>query len=124
MPVIVPAVGNCEIVTCADISWAQLVVVTVVLRILSIPLGRDDEATTSDAVLGRNNVVVIGGDAHVRTWESDRYSLSFTGWKSIGIFLVSTALATDLEPGKVGVWPHLRMGAFHLASIANSNRQS
>ena len=100
-----------------------MVKVTVILRILSVPLCRDDEATTSDAVLGRNNVVVIGGNAHVRTWESDRYSLSFTGWKSIGIFLVSTALATDLEAREIGVWPHLRMGAFHLASIANCDGQ-
>ena len=124
MPVIAPACGSWVIVTCADISWAQLVIVTVILRILSISFSRDDEATTSDTVLGSDKVVVIGGDAHVRTWESDRYSLSFTGWKSIGIFLVSTALTTDLETGEIGVWSHLRMGAFHLASIANSNRQS
>ena len=99
-----------------------MVVVTVILRILSISFSRDDEATTSDAVLGRDNVVVIGGDAHVRTWESDRYSLSFTGWKSIGIFLVSTALATHLEAGEVGVWPHLVVVALHLATITDRYR--
>ena len=96
MPVIAPAVGSWVIVTCADILWAQLVKVTVVLRILSVTLGRDDKATTSDTVLGSDNVVVIGGNAHVRTWESDRYSLSFSGWKSIGIFLISAPLPTDL----------------------------
>jgi len=74
--------------------------------------------------LGSDNVVVIGGNAHVRTWESDRYSLSFTGWKSIGIFLIGAVLPTDLETGEVRIWSHLRMGALHLASIANSNRQS
>jgi len=118
----VPADGNCVIVTCADISWAQLVKVTVVLRILSVSFCRDDEATTSDAVLGRDDVVVIGGNAHVRTWESDRYSLSFTGWKSIGIFLVSTTLTTDLEPGEVWVGSHFRVGTFHFASVTNCNR--
>ena len=100
-----------------------MVKVTVVLRILSISFSRDDEATTSDALLCRDKVVVIGGDAHVRTWESDRYSLSFTGWKSIGIFFVSTALATHLEPGEVGVWPHLVMGTLHLAPIAYRDGQ-
>jgi len=122
VPVIAPAVGNCVIVTCADILWAQLVIVTVVLRGLSISFSRDDEATTSDAVLGRDKVVVIGGDAHVRTWESDRYSLSFTGWKSIGIFLVSAPLATHLEAGEVRVWPHLVVVALHLATITDRYR--
>jgi hypothetical protein len=99
-----------------------LVKVTVVLRILSITLSRDDKATTSDTVLGRNNVVVIGGDAHVRTRESDRYSLSFSGWKSIGIFLVGTALPTDLQAGEIRVWSHLVMVALHLATITDRYR--
>jgi hypothetical protein len=99
-----------------------LVIVTVILRRLSITFSRDDEATTSDAILRSNNVVVIGGNAHVRTWESDRYSLSFSGWKSIGIFLVGTALPTDLETGEVRVWSHLIMVALHLATITDRYR--
>jgi hypothetical protein len=99
-----------------------LVIVTVVLRILSVSFSRDDEATTSDAILGRNKVVVIGGDAHVRTRESDRYSLSFSGWKSIGIKLICTALATHLEAGEIRVWPHLVMGTLHLATITDRYR--
>jgi len=74
--------------------------------------------------LGSDNVVVIGGNAHVRTWESDRYSLSFSGWKSIGIFLICTVLPTDLETGEVWVRSHLIMGALHPAPIANCNRKS
>jgi len=66
--------------------------------------------------------VVIGGNAHVRTWESDRYSLSFTGWKSIGIFLIGTALPTDLETGEVRVRSHLVMVALHLATITDRYR--
>jgi len=99
-----------------------LVVVTVILRRLSITFGRDDEATTSDTVLGSDNVVVIGGNAHVRTWESDRYSLSFSGWKSIGIFLIGTALPTDLEAGEVRVRSHLVVSALHLATITDRYR--
>lgn len=122
MPVIAPAAGNCVIVTCADILWTQLVKVTVIFGRLSIAFGRDNEATTSDTVLGSDNVVVIGGNAHVRTWESYRYSLSFTGWKSIGIFLISTALATHLEAGKVRVRPHLIMSALHLTAVTDRYR--
>jgi hypothetical protein len=99
-----------------------LVKVTVILRILSISFSRDDEATTSDTILGRDNVVVIGGDAHVRTWESDRYSLSFTGWKSIGIKLICTTLPTDLETGEIRVWSHLIVVALHLATITDRYR--
>jgi hypothetical protein len=99
-----------------------LVIVTIILRILSVTLSRDDEATTSHAILGRNNVVVIGGNTHVRTWESDRYSLSFSGWKSIGIFLVGAPLATDLETREIGIWTHLVVGALHLASITDRYR--
>jgi hypothetical protein len=99
-----------------------LVKVSIILRILSVTFGRDDEATTSDTVLGSDNVVVIGGNAHVRTWESDRYSLSFSGWKSIGIFLVSASLATDLQARKIRVWPHLVVVALHLATITDRYR--
>jgi hypothetical protein len=99
-----------------------LVKVSVVLRILSISFSRDDEATTSDTVLSGDNVVVIGGDAHVRTRESDRYSLSFSGWKSIGIFLIGAPLPTDLEAGEIGVWSHLVMSALHLATITDRYR--
>jgi len=96
-----------------------LIVVSIVFRRLGVALRRDDEATTSDAILGRNNVVVIGGDAHVRTWESDRYSLSFSGWKSIGIFLIRAPLATHLEAGEIRVSPHLVVIALHLATITD-----
>jgi hypothetical protein len=96
-----------------------LVKVTVVSGRLSITLGRDDKATTSDTVLGSDNVVVIGGNAHVRTWESDRYSLSFSGWKSIGIFFIRTALPTDLETREVWVWLHLIVSALHPATITD-----
>jgi hypothetical protein len=99
-----------------------LVKVTVILRILSVTFGRDGEATTSNTVLGSDNVVVIGGNAHVRTWESDRYSLSFSGWKSIGIFFIRTTLPTDLETGEVWVWPHLVVVALHLATITDRYR--
>jgi hypothetical protein len=99
-----------------------LVIVTVILRRLSITFGRDDKATTSDTVLGSDNVVVIGGNAHVRTWESDRYSLSFSGWKSIGIFLVCTALPTDLETREIRIWSHLVVVALHLATITDRYR--
>jgi len=100
-----------------------LIVVSIVLRRLGVAFRRDDEATTSDSILGSDNVVVISRDAHIRTGESDRYFLSFTGRQSIGIKLICASLVTYLQTRKVRISPHHRLGTLHLASVANSDRQ-
>jgi hypothetical protein len=72
--------------------------------------------------LGSDNVVVIGGNAHVRTWESDRYSLSFSGWQTVWIFFIGTTLTAYLQTGEIGVWSHLVVVALHLATITDRYR--